>query len=115
MKRTLLVSLPTLLTVLILGMQTGCGPSGPDIDTFPVSGVVKLNGVPVEGAGELCRGGREIQPGWYDRHDGQVHAQYNGRRRCPDRFIQSEDPQAKGRRSGSYRSRPHGRWRYATR
>ena len=50
MKRTLLVSLPTLLTVLVLGMQTGCGPSGPDIDTFPVTGVVKLNGVPVEGA-----------------------------------------------------------------
>ena len=50
MKRTRLIALPTLMMVFVLGMQLGCGPTGPDIDTFPVTGIVTLKGAPVEGA-----------------------------------------------------------------
>jgi hypothetical protein len=50
MKRMLLGVMPALVAVVVLGMQSGCGPGGPDIDAHPVSGTVTYNGSAVEGA-----------------------------------------------------------------
>ena len=40
----------TLVAVIMMGMQAGCGSSGPDVDAHPVSGTVTYKGGPVEGA-----------------------------------------------------------------